>query len=147
MDFSDRVVIVTGAAKGIGYAIAELFVLRNVKALVLLDINGSLLEEAAKTLQSPQTEIRTYVCDVSDEMQVNEVVSKALAAFGRVDVLVNNAGIYDTFDLFIDSKGEDWRRKFAVNVLGTMYMTRAVLDGMIANGYGRIINLASVAGV
>ncbi len=92
--------------------------------------------------------ITEYICDVSDEDAVNLTVCSILEKYGRIDVLINNAGIWrkDNYE-FKDSKSLYWKKKIEVNILGTMYFTHAVVNSMIEKGYGRIINLGSVAGV
>ena len=84
--------------------------------------------------------------DVSDEAAARSAVAEALEKFGRIDILVNNAGIFPPSE-FISSSSEQWKKVFDINVLGTMYLSHAVLPSMLENGYGRIVNVGSVAGV
>lgn len=83
----------------------------------------------------------------SARCRVNEVCADAIETFGSVDIAVNNAGFWRGFCEFSQSSSAQWRQKIDVNMLGTMYITRAVLSSMIAQNYGRIINVASVSGV
>ena len=102
-------------------------------------------EDLEKTYQIKCLAIQA---DVSKEDEVKATCSLILKKYGRVDILVNNAGIWRNGNsLFADSRSEDWKRKIDVNILGTMYFCRAVLNNMIEKRYGRIINIASVAGV
>ena len=84
--------------------------------------------------------------DISAEAEARDAIAKGLEALGRIDILVNNAGIFPLSD-FLTTSSEQWKRVFDVNVLGTMTLSHAVLPSMIENGYGRIVNVASVAGV
>ena len=150
MDFTGKTVIITGAAKGspgIGYATALLFA-ENHANLVAVDIDEAKLASLEKDLAAGGEKVMSRVCDVGDEARVNEVVQEAICNFGKVDILVNNAGIYkEDRTSFADSKSGAWKKKIDVNILGTMYFTHAVINNMIENQYGRIINIASVAGV
>lgn len=85
--------------------------------------------------------------DVTDEAAVRAAVQSARDALGPIDILVNNAGVYDCACDFVDSRSEEWKRKMSINILGTLYPTHAILPGMLERGYGRIVNIASVAGV
>lgn len=138
MRFENKIVIVTGASIGIGKACALQFAKEGAVVLAV-DIKG---------IDYVNENITEYICDVSDEAAVNKTVEDILKNYGRVDVLVNNAGIWRTDNFpFKDSKSEYWKKKINVNILGTMYFTHAVINSMIERRYGRIINLGSVAGV
>lgn len=89
----------------------------------------------------------TFVCDVSSEESVNGAVSAAIEKFGSIDILINNAAIWRVRSVFWQTSIETWRKLIDVNVMGVIYCTNAVLPKMIENGYGRIVNVASVAGV
>lgn len=147
MQFQNKISIVTGATRGIGKEIAFQF----AKDGAVVCAIGSTLEKVLDL----DTEVKkiglgidTFQCDVSKEDEVKATCSLILKKYGRVDILVNNAGIWRNGNsLFADSRSEDWKRKIDVNILGTMYFCRAVLNNMIEKRYGRIINIASVAGV
>lgn len=146
MEFAGKVALITGASVGIGRAVAHLLAERGAD-LVLLDIDGVKLKAVYDELQNCPGEIKVYTCDVSKEEQVNKAVSEALGVFGRIDILVNNAAIWRSRSSFLELSTEEWNRYLSTNVMSVVYCTKAVLAGMIKNGYGRIINVASVAGV
>lgn len=144
--FKNRTALITGAANGIGYATAEKLGEYGV-SLALLDIQEQQLWQIQEAMERRNVKIKAYVCDVTDEQCVSEVVKDALQKFGGIDILINSAGIYRGDVLFAQSTSENWKRKIDVNILGTMYATRAIINSMLAQHYGRIINLGSVTGV
>lgn len=146
MNFSGRTAFVTGVSHGIGRAIALGLAEKQAK-LFVCDIDKTALEDTAETARTLGAQVESRCLDVSDEAAVNAAMENAIQTFGKIDILINNAGIYNTFDLFRDSDPNDWKKKIEVNILGTMYPTKAVLNHMIANRYGRIVNIGSVAGV
>lgn len=146
MDFHQKTALITGAAVGIGRAVALLMAERGAN-LILADIDGEKLNVLKEELKAYQCDALTFVCDVTNESQVNEVVEEATAHFGRIDILVNNAALWRMHKPFLETTNEDWRRYYEVNVMGPVSFIRATLGGMLERGYGRIINVASVAGV
>ena len=146
MNFTGKTALISGASVGIGRATALTLAKKGAK-VALLDVNFEKLEKVKKEIEEYSREALVYDCDVSDEKRVNEVVSEIISEFGRIDILVNNAGIWRSFDSFLDTSTEAWRRFIDVNLMSAVYLTKAVLPQMIDNGYGRIINVASVAGV
>lgn len=141
IDLSGRVVLVTGAGQGIGRAIAEAFA-REDATVVALDVAQAQLD----ALTEEGVAALGLVCDVTDTGQVRAAVAAAEERFGRIDVLVNNAGInaegpLETFDPDV------WDRVFAVNVRGVFAMCQAVIPAMKRQRAGRIINAASFAAV
>lgn len=146
MNFTGKTAFVTGVAHGIGKAIA-LGLAKNGASLFLCDINGIALKAAAEEAHALGADVEYETLDVSDEKAVNTAVQNAVSRFGKIDILINNAGIYDTHIDFKDSNSADRKKKININILGTMYPTRALLAHMVSNGYGRIINISSVAGV
>ena len=146
MNFTGKTALISGASVGIGRATALTLAKKGAK-VALLDVNFEKLEKVKKEIGEYSREALVYDCDVSDEKRVNEVVSEIISKFGRVDILVNNAGIWRSFDSFLDTPTDAWRRFIDVNLMSAVYLTRAVLPQMIENGWGRIINVASVAGV
>lgn len=144
MKFQNKVACVTGASVGIGRAAALLLAEQGAK-LVLLDIDAEKLENVRRELNG--TEVLAFPCDVSDEAQVHAVLAEALAHFGHIDILVNNAALWRCWAPFTETSSAEWKRFLDVNVMGCVYCTQALLPAMLENGYGRIINIGSVAGV
>lgn len=146
MDFTNKVALVTGAAVGIGRATAILLAQNGAK-LVLVDINGEKLDLLKTELAEYGDKILTFVCDVSNEQAVNKVAEESLKAFGKIDILVNNAALWRSKSSFLNTPTEEWKKYIDINVMGTVYFTRAVLPSMLEHSWGRVINVASVAGV
>ena len=146
MDFTNRVVLVTGASVGIGRAAAILFAQKGAK-VTIVDINYEKLESVKEEILEYTQDVLAFQCDVSDEARVNEVIKETFDIFGKIDILVNNAALWRCTTLFVDTPIEEWKRYIDVNVMGVVYFSKAVLPKMLENGYGRIINIASVAGV
>src|SRR4051794_17549668 len=114
MRFNSKVVLVTGAASGIGFATATHFAHEGA-TVVLIDLNADRLAAAEKKLRSEGYEqILTIECDVSKEDQVTKAVDKAIAVFGKINVIVNNAGLM-TFKKLVDQVGDDWIRILSVD--------------------------------
>lgn len=139
-----KTALITGASVGIGRATAIKLAEKGFK-LVLLDLDGQGLEKVK--CECAGTEVMSRKCDVSDEASVKAVVDEAIKQFGAIDVLVNNAAIWREFNSFLSLKPESWEKYLKVNIMGTVYPTRAVLGKMLEQNWGRIINVASVAGV
>lgn len=141
----DKRVIVTGAASGIGRGAALAFA-REGSRLLLVDINEQGLTSTASQVKAAGAECSSFVLDVSDEGQVRDFASKAAAEFGGVDVLVNVAGVCVVSD-FVDTPLEDWRWVMGVNLWGPIYMCHEFLAGMVEQGSGHIVNVASAGGL
>lgn len=147
MRFENKIAVVTGASRGIGREIALQLAQGGAKVCAVGSSEKG-LDALKQDFLQQGIELDVYACDVSDEARVNEVSSSILEKYGRVDILVNNAGLWRTGNAFFaESQSENWRKKIDINILGTMYFCRAVINSMIAQRYGRIINIASVAGV
>lgn len=144
--FKNENVLITGAAVGIGRATAIRFAEEGAN-LILVDLNDEKLKQVKEETEKFGVKVITFAIDVSNEDAVNEVVEKAVKEFGKIDILVNNAALWRCWRPFVETPTEEWRRFFDVNVMGTIYFTKSVLPVMIENGYGRVINVASVAGV
>jgi meso-butanediol dehydrogenase/(S,S)-butanediol dehydrogenase/diacetyl reductase len=143
------VALVTGAARGIGLAIAHWFLDRGYR-VALTDIDADTLTQAATHLQDALGEQASRVLalptDVSDPAQVSAAVRKTVEAFGRIDVLVNNAGVA-TFKPIGETSFEEWRWVMAVNLDGPFLCTQAVAPTMLAQGGGAVVNIASISGL
>lgn len=146
MNFTDKTALVTGAAVGIGRAVA-LKLAQEGANLVLVDVNAEKLSELKDELKTYSDNIMTCECDVTDENTVYEIIAKAEKVFGKIDILVNNAALWRCWSLFVDTPTDEWKKFIDVNIMGVVYFTKAVLPNMLENGYGRIINVSSVAGV
>ena len=131
-DFTDRVALVTGGASGIGAASAA-----------RLRAGGA---EVAVFDREPVEGYVSVTGDIASSSDVNAAVARVEETLGRIDVLVNSAGVPGESLRTVDVTDEEWRRVFAINADGSFYMCRAVLPGMIERGYGRIVLLASIAG-
>jgi 3-oxoacyl-[acyl-carrier protein] reductase len=142
----NKVAIITGASVGIGRAVALKMAEEGAK-VVLLDLNLQTLEKTKKEIEDMNCQVLAYECDVSNEKRVIEVVLDVIDKFGSVDILVNNAGIWRNSQPFVETPNEKWKSFIDVNIMGVVYCTKAVLPSMIQKGYGRIVNVASVAGV
>lgn len=145
MNFEGKVAFVTGAGKGIGRAVAEGFAKRG-GSVILADINEENLMAASEACRAYGVKVKSIVLDVSDEAAVRASIDESIREFGKIHILVNNAGIYKGNN-FLESNSEVWKKYIDVNILGTIYPTHAILPHMIENGYGRIVNIGSVAGV
>jgi 3-oxoacyl-[acyl-carrier protein] reductase len=140
-----QVAIVTGASRGIGRAIAVALAAEGAKVVVNYASSASAAEEVVAEIKSKGGEAIAFHADVSHEAQVESLLKSAIDAWGRIDVLVNNAGITrDT--LLLRMKLEDWQAVIDLNLTGVFLATRAVSKVMLKQKSGRIINIASVAG-
>lgn len=146
MSFEGKTAIVTGAAVGIGRAVA-LQLAKEGANVVLVDINPETLAKTEQEIKEITENVLALTCDVSDNDAVLETVKAVNARFGKTDILVNNAALWRTNGPFSEVPIEVWKKFFDINVMGTVYFTKAVIDQMTESGYGRIINVASVAGV
>jgi NAD(P)-dependent dehydrogenase (short-subunit alcohol dehydrogenase family) len=140
-----RVALVTGAASGIGAGIAVGYA-REGADLALVDLaHEASAEPVLAAARALGARVTYHGADVADEEQVRAATDAALAAHGRVDVLVNCAGIF-TQSLVEQMPVADWDRVLAVNLRGTFLLTRALLPGMLERGWGRVVNVASQLG-
>ena len=136
-----KVALVTGAAGGIGRAIALRLAEEGV-GVAATDLDENAVREVARAAKGMVMALRL---DVTDEATIREAVDECERALGPLDVLVNNAG-WDKVEPFVESTVATWDRLIAINLKGPLLCTRAVLDGMIARGRGRIVSIASDAG-
>jgi len=144
LDLNGRVAIITGGARGIGYAIARR-ALQSGGTVALWDLDGGRLESAQREL-SVHGIVSAERVDITDERAVASATAATASTHGRVDILVNNAGITGGNGLTWELDPQVWRRVIDVNLVGCFLVCRAVIPHLIHNGYGRIVNVASVAG-
>jgi len=143
----DQVIIITGAAMGLGYAAAEVLASKGAK-LALVDYNEEALKEAEEKLSSAyQTEILTVKADVSNENDVKNYVDATVEKFGKIDGLYNNAGIEGKQAGMTEYDLEVFKKVIDINLMGVYYGLRYVIPVMQKQKFGRIVNVASVGGI
>jgi len=138
------VVVVTGGARGIGLAIAEWF-LAHEHRVALIDIDLEALEATAGKL-GDVSRVMALHCDVSKVLQVGPAVARVVEGFGRIDALVNNAGVA-VFKPLLDTTYEEWRHVLATNLDGPFICTQACAPVMLRTGGGSVVNIASISGL
>lgn len=141
---STRVALITGAGRGIGLATARRFLGEGWR-VALIELDAETLATGMAALAAPEATL-ALACDVSDPAQVRDAVGRAAAHFGRVDALVNNAGIA-VFKPMLETTLEEWNRVLAVNLTGPFLMTQAVAPVMAEGGGGAIVNITSISGL
>jgi 3-oxoacyl-[acyl-carrier protein] reductase len=144
IDLKNRSAIVTGGARGIGFAIAKRM-LASGAAVALWDVDAAALDKAAAALAAGGRVYSTTV-DVTDAAAIARAVDALIRDAGKIDILVNNAGITGGNAPLWELKPEIWRRVIEVNLVAPYLACRAVVPHMVAAGYGRIVNIASIAG-
>jgi 3-oxoacyl-[acyl-carrier protein] reductase len=144
-DLKNKNALITGAGKGIGKAIALALAKEGVNVILVARTQEELDNVAAKA-RSLRVKALAITADVAEINSVNAAVETALAEFGTIDILINNAGIA-AFGKFLELESAAWERIIQVNLMGTYYMTRAVLPNMIERQIGDIINISSTAGL
>lgn len=142
----DRVALVTGGARSLGKADAQVLAAEGCK-VAIVDLNAEGAEETAKEIAGQGRTARGYECDIRDTARVAEVVGRIERDLGPVDICVNNAGMIYTVGQLKDLRDEDWEFNLSVNLTGTMKVTRAVFPGMRERRWGRIVCMASIAGL
>lgn len=142
----DRVALVTGGARSLGRADALTLAGEGCR-VAILDLNGEGAAEAAGEITTAGGTARGYACDVRDTDQVGAVVAQVERDLGPVDICVNNAGLIYTVAQLKDMRDEDWELNLAINLTGTYKVTRAVFPGMRERRWGRIVCMASIAGL
>jgi NAD(P)-dependent dehydrogenase (short-subunit alcohol dehydrogenase family) len=142
-DLTGRVAVVTGAAQGIGFGIAERLG-RDGAGLVLVDIDGDGLTGAAGRLAESGGKPLTIAADLTDPGAAQQVAAGAVERFGGVDILVNNAGIR-VVSAFLEHSLPDWQRTLDVNLTAPFLLAQAVIPHMLSRGKGKIVNITSIA--
>ncbi|MCX7778955.1 MAG: 3-oxoacyl-ACP reductase FabG [Patescibacteria group bacterium] len=142
-DLKNKVAIVTGARRGIGRGIALMMAKAGAK-VVVSDLDENDCQKVVEEIKEIGSDGLAVKCDVTNKKEIEEMVRKTVKKFGKIDILVNNAGIAP-FKPFLAITEEDWDKVLAVNLKGYYLCAQAVAKEMIKNGWGRIINIASVA--
>ena len=145
IDLPNRIAIVTGGARGIGRAIAERL-LASGACVSLWDVDAAALAQASSEMGTPDT-VHTATVDLADLASVQAATAATVAAFGKIDILVNNAGITGGNAKTWELDPADWRRVMEINLNGPFYCCHSVVPHLITNGYGRIVNIASIASI
>lgn len=143
-DMNGQVAVITGGAQGIGKACAKRFLESGAK-VAIWDPDITLAVNTVKEL-SGAGEIKAYDVDVTNVATVDDAVSQVIADMDRIDILVNNAGVAGANMTTWEYTDEEWGQVMAINLNGPFHCCRAVIPTMIKNGYGRIVNIASIAG-
>jgi len=144
-DYTGSNVVITGAASGIGRLVAEKIAAEGAH-VILWDVDAQALERARAELAASGRQASAYACDLRDRGAIAATAAATLRDRGRVDILINNAGVVSGKTLLV-AADDDIVRTFAVNVLALFWTTRAFLPGMIARGRGHIVTIASAAGL
>jgi NAD(P)-dependent dehydrogenase (short-subunit alcohol dehydrogenase family) len=139
-----QLAVVTGAASGIGFSLAQAFCAHGLD-VVLTDVEATALEAARASLNARGFVVQAHVCDVADAASMDALAQTVLARFGRVDVLVNNAGVGGRLGPLWDSQPGDWTWTFGVNVFGVVNGLRSFLPHMLQEGRGHVVNVSSLA--
>ena len=141
-DLKNRTAIITGGAQGFGLDIAKRFLKSGTKAIIW-DIDEDELKKAIKEIDNPN--LSYNVVDVSNYKNVEETVAQIMKSF-NIDILINNAGITGSTSSLWDYDVDEWNKIVQINLMGTFNCCKSIVPNMIKNNYGRIVNVASVAG-
>ena len=140
-----KVAIVTGAATGIGYGISKRLASDGAN-LVMVDLDASMMEQSASEIAARTGEVKISIGDVSEPKTAQEAVNKAINEWGKIDILVNNAGIGGVNGNIWELDVEEMDRVYRTNLRGVFSFCHEVVPHMLENDYGRIVNIASIAG-
>lgn len=145
MRLENKVAVITGGARGIGYSIAEKFASEGAK-VVILDLNQDSIDKAVAKLNKLQEDATGYIADVTNSSQITDIFKQIYKRFKQIDILVNNAGITKD-NLMMRMKEKDWDAVINVNLKGTFNCTQKVSRYMMKQKNGVILNIASVIGI
>ena len=141
-NFKNRTALVTGGAQGFGFDIAKRFLESGAK-VIIWDIDPKMIEKAVKDLNNP--DLTSNIVDVSNFKEVESSIKEIIKNF-NIDILINNAGITGPTASLWEYDLEMWKKVVEINLMGTFHCCKAIVPNMIKNNYGRIVNVASVAG-
>lgn len=141
-----KTAIITGSASGMGLTEAKLFAEHGYK-VALLDVNEEGLKAAVAEIKAAGGDAEGFVINLIDHDSIIATVAAVEASFGKIDVLVNNAGVFDKYQTSLDTTRKSWDFLMSINLTSVFDMSNAVLPGMIERGEGAIVNIASVAGL
>lgn len=143
-DLEDRIAVITGGARGLGYAIAESLLVAGA-SVCLWDLDAAQLTEARRRL-SDRGAVESAALDLTEAAAVQAATESTIARFGKIDILINNAGITGGNARLWDIDPVTWRRVLEVNLVAPFLTSHSIVPQMLRQGYGRIVNVASVAG-
>ena len=142
-DIKDKVAVITGASSGLGWQIAQAYASQGAKLALFARREERLQENVADIEKEFGTEVMYAVCDVGDYDSITAAVAKVMDAYGRIDILVNAAGMGNN-KMVTDQSNEEWERHIHIDLSGVYYMCKAVGEIMIEQEYGKIINIGSI---
>ena len=145
-DLNGRVAVVTGGSRGIGKSIAEVYAGAGA-AVVLASRKQEALDQVADAIRSDGGEVIGIAAHSGDKEALNALVDQTVGQFGRLDILVNNAATNPHFGTILEAEDSYWRKTLDVNLMGNVWLSQAAVKVMRANGGGKIINVASIAGI
>jgi 3-hydroxy acid dehydrogenase / malonic semialdehyde reductase len=146
MELKGKIVLITGASSGIGAATAMAFAAEGAKLLLAARRAGKMAEVASAALESGAEAVHSVHLDVRSRIAVQRVIDELPEEWAEISVLVNNAGLSRGLDKLYTGKIDDWEEMIDTNVKGLLYVTRAVVPGMVVRGNGHVVNLGSIAG-
>jgi NAD(P)-dependent dehydrogenase (short-subunit alcohol dehydrogenase family) len=146
MKLKDKVAVITGGASGVGRAMVELFSAEGAK-IVAADINQARLDEVVAGVRASGGEITGIIANVAQKADCERIIASAVAGYGRLDILCNNAGVMDQLAGAAELDDEMWERLMGINLNGPFFLTRSAIPAMLAHGGGSIIMTGSKAGL
>ena len=146
MSLKGKIVLITGASSGIGAATALAFAAEGARLLLAARRAGKLAQVASSALECGAPAVHSLSLDVRDRRAVQQAIDSLPAEWAEIDILVNNAGLSRGLDKLYMGDIQDWEEMIDTNVKGLLYVTRAVVPGMVVRGHGHVVNLGSTAG-